>query len=160
MPPEVRTIIYATNAIESLHVPRPKIVRNRGHFPSDEAASKLLCATLRNVENDWELPQLTCMQAANEFAIMVGERFTNALTYLRILTRTADFRPVQVSRAQSLHAAARASTPSTGAGGNWLGSLESVLAPDACHSHGGFHLYLYATISTANLATEAAFTFD
>src|SRR5450830_1279834 len=49
-PPEVRTIIYTTNAIESLHMRLRKIVKNRGHFPSDDAATKLYswpCAILR-----------------------------------------------------------------------------------------------------------------
>lgn len=41
-PPEVRKIVYTTNAIESMHTQLRKIVKNRGHFPSDEAARKLL----------------------------------------------------------------------------------------------------------------------
>jgi putative transposase len=51
-PPEVRTIIYTTNAIESLHMRVRKIVKNRGHFPSDDAATKLLFLALRNIEKD------------------------------------------------------------------------------------------------------------
>jgi transposase-like protein len=77
-PPEVRTIIYTTNAIESLHMRLRKIVKNRGHFPTDEAATKLLFLALRNIEKDWKPPR-TWKQAANQFAIMFGERFTNAL---------------------------------------------------------------------------------
>ena len=41
-PPEVRRIIYTTNAIESLHMQLRKIIKTRGHFPSDEAATKLM----------------------------------------------------------------------------------------------------------------------
>lgn len=78
-PPEVRTIIYTTNAIESLHMRLRKIVNNRGHFPSDDAASKLLYLAMRNIEKDWKMPQRTWKQAANQFAIMFGERFTNAI---------------------------------------------------------------------------------
>jgi putative transposase len=78
-PPEVRTIIYTTNAIESLHMRLRKIVKNRGHFPSDEAATKLLFLALRNIEKDWKMPQRTWKQAANQFAVMFGERFTNAI---------------------------------------------------------------------------------
>jgi len=77
--PEMRTIIYTTNAIESLHMRLRKIVKNRGHFPSDDAASKLLFLALRNIEKDWKMPQRTWKQAANQFAIMFGERFTNAI---------------------------------------------------------------------------------
>jgi transposase-like protein len=78
-PPEVRTIIYTTNAIESLHMQLRKIVKNRGHFPTDEAASKLLFLALRNIEKDWKMPQRTWKHAANQFAILFGERFTNAI---------------------------------------------------------------------------------
>jgi transposase-like protein len=74
------TIIYTTNAIESLHMRLRKIVKNRGNFPSDKAATKLLFLALRNIEKDWTLPQRTWKQAANQFAIMLGERFTNAIT--------------------------------------------------------------------------------
>jgi putative transposase len=78
-PPEVRTIIYTTNAIESLHMRLRKIVKNRGHFPSDEAATKLLFLALRNIEKDWKMPPRTWKLAANQFAIMFGDRFTNAM---------------------------------------------------------------------------------
>ncbi|AEI81727.1 transposase mutator type (plasmid) [Cupriavidus necator N-1] len=78
-PPEVRRIIYTTNAIESMHMQLRKIVKNRGHFPSDEAASKLLYLALRNIEKDWKMPPITWKQAANQFAILFGDRFTNAL---------------------------------------------------------------------------------
>lgn len=76
-PPEVRRIIYTTNAIESLHMRLRKIVKNRGHFPSDEAATKLLFLALRNIVKKWTMPQHTWKQAANQFAIVFGERFTN-----------------------------------------------------------------------------------
>jgi transposase-like protein len=55
-PPAVRKIIYTTNAIESMHMQLRKIVKNRGHFPTDEAASKLLYLALRNIEKDWKMP--------------------------------------------------------------------------------------------------------
>lgn len=79
-PPEVRTVIYTTNAIESLHMQLRKIVKNRGHFPSDDAATKLLFLALRNIEKDWKMPARTWKQAVNQFAIMYGERFTNAIS--------------------------------------------------------------------------------
>jgi putative transposase len=78
-PPAVRKIIYTTNAIESMHMQLRKIVKNRGHFPSDEAATKLLYLALRNIEKDWKMPPITWKQAVNQFAILFGERFTNAL---------------------------------------------------------------------------------
>ena len=78
-PAEVRKIIYTTNAIESLHMRLRKIVKNRGHFPSDESATKLLFLALRNIVKDWKMPPRTWKEASNQFAIIFGERFTAAL---------------------------------------------------------------------------------
>jgi putative transposase len=78
-PPEVRRIVYTTNAIESLHMRLRKIVKNRGHFPSDEAATKLLYLALRNIIKDWSMPNRTWKEAANQFAIIFGDRFTQAV---------------------------------------------------------------------------------
>jgi transposase-like protein len=75
-PPEVRKLIYTTNAIESLHMRLRKIVKNRGHFPSDEAATKLLFLALRNITKDWTMPPRAWKEASNQFAIIFGERFT------------------------------------------------------------------------------------
>src|SRR5260364_102104 len=55
-PPEVRKMIYTTNAIESLHMQLRKIVKNRGHFPNDAAAKKLRFLALRNIEQNWKMP--------------------------------------------------------------------------------------------------------
>ena len=50
-PPELRRIIYTTNAIESLNYQLRKIIKNRGHFPSDQAAVKLLWLAICNIED-------------------------------------------------------------------------------------------------------------
>ena len=50
-PPEVRKIIYTTNAIESLNYQLRKIIKNRGHFPNDEAVIKLLWLAIRDIED-------------------------------------------------------------------------------------------------------------
>lgn len=50
-PPEVRRIIYTTNAIESLNYQLRKIIKNRGHFPSDDAVVKLLWLAIRDIED-------------------------------------------------------------------------------------------------------------
>jgi putative transposase len=50
-PPEVRKIIYTTNAIESLNYQLRKIIKNRGHFPSDDAVIKLLWLAIRDIED-------------------------------------------------------------------------------------------------------------
>jgi len=56
-----------------------KIVRNRGDFPADEAASELLCLALRNIEKDTKMPFIPWRQAVNQLAIVFGERFTCAI---------------------------------------------------------------------------------
>jgi putative transposase len=50
-PPELRRIIYTTNAIESLNYQLRKIIKNRGHFPSDDAVIKLLWLAIRDIED-------------------------------------------------------------------------------------------------------------
>ena len=48
-PPDIRRVIYTTNAIESLNMQLRKIIKTRGHFPTDEAATKLMWLAIRNV---------------------------------------------------------------------------------------------------------------
>jgi putative transposase len=50
-PPELRKIVYTTNAIESLNSQLRKIIKNRGHFPNDDAAIKLLWLGIGNIED-------------------------------------------------------------------------------------------------------------
>ena len=73
--PEVRRIIYTTNAIESLHSGIRKTIRNKGHFPNDEAASKLIYLALRNLTVKWKNPPIAWAKAKAQFAIQFGERF-------------------------------------------------------------------------------------
>ncbi len=68
-------MIYTTNAIESLHMQVRKVIKSRGHFPNDEAATKLIYLALRNIVKGWKVPALHWHQAMNQFAIMFGERF-------------------------------------------------------------------------------------
>jgi transposase-like protein len=74
-PAEVRKIISTTNAIESLNVQLRKIIKTRGHFPSDEAATKLLYLAVRNITAKWKAPPTGWRAAANQFAIQFGPRF-------------------------------------------------------------------------------------
>lgn len=50
-PPELRRVIYTTNSIESLNYQLRKIIKNRGHFPSDDAVTKLLWLAICNIED-------------------------------------------------------------------------------------------------------------
>ena len=75
-PPEVRRVIYTTNALESVHGQLRKIIKTRGHFPTDEAATKLIWLALRNITGKWERAAPTWRQAMNQFAILYEGRFT------------------------------------------------------------------------------------
>jgi putative transposase len=75
-PPEVRRVIYTTNVIESLHMQLRKIIKNRGHFPSDEATTKLLWLALRNVMAKTIRSTREWKSAMTQFAILYGDRFT------------------------------------------------------------------------------------
>ena len=57
-PPDVRRVIYTTNALESVHARLRKIIKTRGHFPNNEAAKKLLWLALRNITATWVRPHL------------------------------------------------------------------------------------------------------
>ena len=73
--PEVRTILYTTNAIESLNAQVRKAVRVRGHFPSEEAATKLIWLVLRNVQARWTNPPVIWHATKAQLAIQFEDRF-------------------------------------------------------------------------------------
>ncbi len=78
-PPEVRCVIYTTNAIESVNARLRKIIKTRGHFPSDDAATKLIWLALRNITSDWGRAANNWKAAMNQFAILYEDRFTQAV---------------------------------------------------------------------------------
>jgi putative transposase len=67
-PPELRKIIYTTNAIESLNYQLRKIIKNRGHFPNDDAVIKLLWLAIRDIEDK------RARQRAKEKGVPANER--------------------------------------------------------------------------------------
>jgi transposase-like protein len=79
-PPEIRKMIYTTNAIESLNMQLRKVSKNRGHFPSEEAAGKLIFSALQNIVKKWTKPSTHWGAAAHQFALKFGERFVSPPT--------------------------------------------------------------------------------
>lgn len=77
-PDAVRRIVYTTNAIEALNAKLRRAVRARGHFPSDEAAIKLLFLVLNRSEKDRRMPPREWAMAKAQFAILFDQRFTRA----------------------------------------------------------------------------------
>lgn len=73
-PPEIRRVIYTTNAIESLNMSLRKVTKARGSFPHDEAVFKLLYLALRNIEKRWTKPVQHWKEALNLFAIVFADR--------------------------------------------------------------------------------------
>jgi transposase-like protein len=79
-PPEIRRVVYTTNALESVHARLRKIIKTRGHFPNDEAAMKLIWLALRNITAKWARAAAWWRTAMNQFAILYGDRFTPPTT--------------------------------------------------------------------------------
>ncbi|WP_213881478.1 IS256 family transposase [Pseudomonas sp. dw_358] len=74
-PPAIRKVIYTTNAIESINAQLRKIIKTRGHFPNDDAATKLIWLGLRNITATWGSAAHDWKNAMNQFAILYGDRF-------------------------------------------------------------------------------------
>jgi putative transposase len=77
-PEEIRKIIYTTNAVESLHMSLRKVTRNRGSFPTQDAAIKLLYLALQNVSKKWQSVQ-GWREALRQFTIRWPERMQQGL---------------------------------------------------------------------------------
>ena len=75
-PPAIRKVIYTTNAIESINSQLRKIIKTRGHFPTDDAATKLIWLALQNITANWGSAAHDWKAAMNQFAILYGDRFT------------------------------------------------------------------------------------
>src|SRR5829696_6949657 len=73
-PADIRKVIYTTNAIESVNMSLRKIIKNRGSFPTDEAALKLLYLALQNNARKWTMPIKEWKAALNRFAIIFEDR--------------------------------------------------------------------------------------
>ena len=73
-PPEIRKVIYTTNAIESVNMSLRKITKNRGAFPSDDALLKLFYLALQNISQKWTMPIRDWKAALNRFIIQFDDR--------------------------------------------------------------------------------------
>ena len=75
-PPEIRRLIYTTNALESVHAQLRKIIKTRGHFPNDDAATKLIWLALRNIQATWTSKAARHWRdTIHQFAILYEARF-------------------------------------------------------------------------------------
>ena len=76
--PEIRKVIYTTNAIESVNFSLRKITKTRASFPNDEAAIKLLYLALRNISKRWTMPIQNWKQAMSQLMIRFEAQFNQA----------------------------------------------------------------------------------
>lgn len=75
-PPAVRRVIYTSNAIENINSQLRKIIKTRGHAPSDDAAAKPIWLALRNITAKWSRSAHDWKQAMNQFAVLYEDRFS------------------------------------------------------------------------------------
>jgi len=75
----VRRIVYTTNSIEALNSKLRRAVRARGHFPNDEAATKLLYPILNRSGKERKMQPRAWNMAKAQFAVLFGERFIRAM---------------------------------------------------------------------------------
>ena len=78
-PPAIRRVIYTSNAVESVHARLRKIMKPRGHFPHDAAATRLIWLALRNITASWWKAANYWHLARTPFAILYEDRFTRPL---------------------------------------------------------------------------------
>ncbi|MFH1950996.1 MAG: IS256 family transposase [Pseudomonadota bacterium] len=76
-PPEIRKVIYTTNAIESINMSLRKITKNRGSFPSDDSLAKLFYLALQNISRKWTMPIRDWKAALTRFSIQFEDRMIN-----------------------------------------------------------------------------------
>ena len=73
-PPDIRKVIYTTNAIESLNYSLRRVLKNRGAFPDDAAVTKILYLAIQRASKKWTMPLHNWATALNRFTIMFPDR--------------------------------------------------------------------------------------
>jgi transposase-like protein len=72
--PDIRKVIYTTNAIESVNFTIRKVIKNRQSFPTDEAAMKLIFMALKNISKKWTMPLRDWGSTLHQFALIYEGR--------------------------------------------------------------------------------------
>ena len=89
-PPEIRKVIYTTNAIESVNMSLRKITKNRGSFPSDDALLKLFYLALNNISQKWTMPIRDWKAALTRFTIQFEEQLSALQSWILEMKESAD----------------------------------------------------------------------
>ncbi|EPV0718439.1 IS256 family transposase [Escherichia coli] len=75
-PPQIRKVIYTTNAIESLNASLRQVTKTRRSFPNDDSVLKLLYLALHQIAKKWTMPLRDWKPAMTQFMIMYGDRIS------------------------------------------------------------------------------------
>ncbi len=73
-PPEIRKVIYTTEAIESMPAQLRKVTRNRGSFPTADSVGKVIYLALQRISQKWMRPIKEWVAALNHFSIVFEGR--------------------------------------------------------------------------------------
>jgi putative transposase len=73
-PAEIRKVIYTTNAIEATNRQIRKVIKTKGHFPSDDSILKILFLALQNAAKNWTMPIRDWSRALHQLAILFPGR--------------------------------------------------------------------------------------
>jgi putative transposase len=72
--PEIRRMIYTTNAVEGFHRQVRKVTKTKGAFPSDMALLKLIYLAIGNISKKWTQPLPNWSLIIQQLCIRFGER--------------------------------------------------------------------------------------
>ena len=75
-PPQIRKVIYTTNAIESVNASLRKVTKTRRSFPNDKSVMKVLYLALHQIAKKWTMPIRDWKQAMSQFMILFGDRIS------------------------------------------------------------------------------------
>jgi transposase-like protein len=75
-PPQIRKVIYTTNAIESVNASLRKVTKTRRSFPTDKSVMKVLYLALHQIAKKWTMPIRDWKQAMSQFMILFGDRIS------------------------------------------------------------------------------------
>lgn len=73
-PPQLRKVLYTTNAIESLNYSLRRVLKNRGAFPDDASVTKVLYLAINRAAKKWTAPIHNWGEVVNRFVVMFGDR--------------------------------------------------------------------------------------
>jgi len=73
-PPEIRKVMYTTDAIEAMNAQLRKVTKKRGEFPNPEAVRKVLYLAIRKASERWTRSVQDWTAALNHFALVFPDR--------------------------------------------------------------------------------------